>query len=115
FCSFIAFWARKSAFALLLVFIWWIAEGILMLGEIYLRKEVINQSVGESSFLFTKYLPLNSASNLLDFSNVEFSGFVSGGTIFTYSAIGWEFVVVTLLYIVLFIFLSFRLLKKRDL
>ncbi|SMC50495.1 ABC transporter permease [Moheibacter sediminis] len=116
FCTFISILVRKSAFALLLIFIWWVFEWILIFTEVYLRGFTSSsQQLTEKPLLITEYLPLSSASSVLQFSDAKIQGFVMGGSIFSYTPLDWKFVVATLVYIIIFIFFSYKLLKKRDL
>lgn len=117
-CLFFSVLMRKSAFALLSVLVWWMIEKLIMLIELLLKIagrgwHIENIKPGE--LWLTEYLPLNASANLIKMPGFDGSAFVTGGSVFKYSMVEWTFVVAALIYTFLFLFLSYRLLKKRDL
>lgn len=115
FCLFLSFLLRKSAFALLGLFVWWIFEGIIGIIEVVIKLSLNNGKLDPEGFFYTNFLPLKSASRLIDFPKIQVEGFVTGESIFVYTTVNWMFVVTSLIYTGLFIWLSYRILKKRDL
>lgn len=116
-CLFMAILLRKSAFAFLGIIILWMAEGGITLIEFFIKAWQAGgfQNIDPYGFYISNYLPLNVSSKLIDFPKINLEGFVMGGSIFKYTTVDWTFVVAALIYITIFLFLSFRLLKKRDL
>lgn len=115
FCLFLAFLLRKSAFALLGLFVWWIFEGIVGTVEYAIKAAGQNGNVDPNGFFIANYLPLSSSSNLIGFPTINIEGFVTGNSIFVYSSVNWSFVIASILWTGLFTWFSILLLKKRDL
>lgn len=115
FCLFLALLLRKSAFALLGLFVWWIIEGIIGTVEVVIIMANNNGSIDPQGFLWSHFLPLSSSSKLIDFPTIQLEGFITGESVFVYTSVDWVFVVTSILYTALFTWLSYRLLKKRDL
>jgi len=117
-CLFFSFFLRKSAFALLGVVVWWMIEKGLGLIE-FLFKAMANdwkfEQIDPNGFWLTEYLPLNASANLIKLPNFNPLNFQMGKPVFILVDIDWTFVLAALVYIVIFTFLSYRLLKKRDL
>jgi ABC-type transport system involved in multi-copper enzyme maturation permease subunit len=117
-CLFFAFLLRKSAFALLGIVVWWVIEKALGLLE-FLFKVFQNdwdfESVKPDGFWLTEYLPLNASANLIRFPNFDPANFQLGKPVFVLAQTDWSFITVALVYTFIFLFLSYRLLKKRDL
>jgi ABC-2 type transport system permease protein len=115
FCLFLAFLLRKSAFALLGLFVWWIFEGIVGTVEYAIKAAGQSGNVDPNGFFFSNYLPLSSSSNLIGFPTINIEGFITGNSIFVYSSVNWSFVIASVLWTGLFTWFSILLLKKRDL
>lgn len=115
FCLFVSFLLRKSAFALLGVFVWWVFEGILGIVEVVIKLSLNNGTIDPEGFFYTNFLPLKSASRLIDFPKIQVEGFITGESIFVYTTVNWMFVITSLIYTGFFIWLTYRILKKRDL
>lgn len=115
FCLFVSFLLRKSAFALLGLFVWWVFEGILGIVEVVIKLSLNNGTIDPEGFFYTNFLPLKSASRLIDFPKIQVEGFITGESIFVYTTVNWMFVITSLIYTGFFIWLSYRILKKRDL
>lgn len=116
-CLFLSIWLRKTAFAFLGLIVLWFAEGLLSGIELGI-KTLLGSSLKDittADFHLTDYLPLNTSSKLIDLPTIKVKGFIEGGSIFQYQTIDYTFVGAALIYIALFIFFSYRLLKKRDL
>jgi ABC-type transport system involved in multi-copper enzyme maturation permease subunit len=107
FCTFLAFWIRKSGFAFLLVILWKFAENILF------GIEKINAM--DASFYWSSLLPANATAELLPFPKVSLQNFISGKPIFMSSEFNFGYCIIAVAYTAIFIFLSYRLLKNRDL
>lgn len=110
----LAFLARNSAFALLILFVWWVTEGLLSWGEMLIRIRLFKSDVDQIT-LFTEYLPLNASSALIPFPRLNLENLMVGLPIFVEQQVSWEPVVCTMLYTALFIYLSYMLLLKRNL
>lgn len=115
FCLFLSFLLRKSAFALLGLFVWWVFEVIIGIVEVVIKLSLNNGKIDPEGFFYTNFLPLKSASRLIDFPKIQVEGFVTGESIFVYTTVNWMFVITSLIYTGVFIWLSYRILKKRDL
>ncbi|MDR2127203.1 MAG: ABC transporter permease [Prevotellaceae bacterium] len=106
FCTLLAFWIRRSGFALMLVILWRLGE-VIILG--------IEQISSRSSFHLSNLLPGNASATLLPFPGIKLQNFMRGGTVFSLSDFHAEYCIAAIVYIVIFIVLSYQLLKKRDL
>lgn len=116
-CLFLSLLLRKSAFAFLGLIVLWMVEGAISTAEVGIKMWMAGgfENIDPYGFYLSNYLPLNVSSKLIDFPKINIEGFVVGGSIFKYTTIDWTFVVAALIYITIFLFFSFRLLKKRDL
>lgn len=117
FCMFLSFLFRKSAFALLGMFVWWIIEGILSAVEVVFTK-LLNKdvtTVDPYDFYYTNYLPLNASSSMINFPKINPEAAIMGNSLFEFRGIEISYVIAVILYTILFIYLSYYLLKKRDL
>lgn len=116
-CLFLSLLLRKSAFAFLGLIVLWMVEGAISTAEVLIKAWIGGgfEKIDPYGFYVSNYLPLNVSSKLIDFPTMKVEGFVMGGSIFQYTTIDWTFVAAAFIYIVIFLFLSFRLLKKRDL
>lgn len=115
FCLFLALLLRKSAFSLLGLFVWWVVEGIISVVEVLIIMARNNGNIDPEGFFISNFLPLKSSANLINFPTMNPQGFITGKSIFVSSSVDWMFVLSTVFYTALFIWLSYRLLKKRDL
>jgi len=109
-CLFFGMLVKRSAFALAFLFILFITEWILY-GVIAWKSD---GAFGEK---VQNLLPLKSMYKLIDqpFQRVAMSKFPNKADLaYNYGVYGYEIIIV-LCWTALFIFLSFRLLKKRDL
>lgn len=115
-CLFLSILLRKSAFAFLGLIVLWMVEGMISTAEVLIKAWMDGfENIDPHGFYLSNYLPLNTSSKLIDFPQMKLEGFVMGGSVFAYKTVDWTFVVSALIYIIIFTFLSYRLLKKRDL
>lgn len=115
-CLFLAILLRKSAFAFLGLIVLWIAEGAISTIEMLIKIKTSGvENLNQDANLISSYLPLNTSSNLIRLPNFNPNGLQLGGSVFEINPIDPSFVYMAILYIVIFTFLSYRLLKKRDL
>jgi ABC-type transport system involved in multi-copper enzyme maturation permease subunit len=106
-CTFLAVWIRKSGFAFMLIILWRLGESIILALETYYSSS--------SSYCVSNLLPANATTNLLPFPRIHPQNFLTGQTVFSLGDFRAEYCIVAIAYIAIFIFLSYRLLKKRDL
>ncbi len=116
-CLFLAVLLKKTAFAFLGLIVLWIGEGIISTVEVSIKAAQVGgfDKVDGAGFYISNYLPLGTSSGLIKFPQIDVQSFVMGGTIYNYTSIDWSYVYTALVYMVLFTFFSYRLLKKRDL
>ena len=110
FCLFLGMLAKRSAFALAFLFVDFIVEGII-LGLISWQANF------ELATKIQNFFPLKSMYNLIKqpFQRIAMTKFPDKSELlYDYSVHWYEFAIV-LAWTALFIFLSYRLLKKRDL
>lgn len=116
-CLFLAILLKRSAFAFLGLIVLWMAEGGLTLLEFGI-KMLMGKSIEDVTpydFYLTNYLPLNVSSKLVDFPGIKIEGFVMGGTIFNLGSIDISYIIAAVIYFIGFSYLSYWLLKRRDL
>ncbi len=116
-CLFLSLLLRKSAFAFLGLIVLWMIEGAISTVEVLLKAWMRGgfEKIDPYGFYVSNYLPLNVSSKLIDFPKMKLEGFIMGGSIFQYTTVDWTFVMAAFIYIAIFLFFSYRLLKKRDL
>ncbi len=116
-CLFLAVLLRKAAFAFLGLIVLWMGEGTISLIEFLLKAWMAKglENVDPYGSFISNYLPLNTSSKLIDFPKINPEGFIFGGSVFKYTPVDWTFIIAALIYMVIFTFLTYRLLKKRDL
>lgn len=109
-CLFFGMLAKRSAFALAFLFILFILE---WLGFGLLTWQ-FNMEVAES---IQNFFPLKSMYKLIDqpFQRIAMTKFPDKGELMYDYAVHWYEIAIVLGWTALFIFLSYRLLKKRDL
>jgi ABC-type transport system involved in multi-copper enzyme maturation permease subunit len=115
FCLFVAVLVKRSAFALGFVFVWFIGEKISygLLYYNFTNKSPIVESI-------YKFAPLESISNLLvePFSRLKFVktiGTQVGVENLKDFAVHPSSVIIVLIWTFIFIFLSYKIIQKRDL
>jgi ABC-type transport system involved in multi-copper enzyme maturation permease subunit len=115
FCLFLGILIKRSAFALGFLLIWNIVEGIISgLISFKLFPE------GNTASYITMFLPLESMSNLIvePFTRLSFVktiGTQIGVTQFKDYGVHWYGILIVVMWILIFMLLSYKLLKKRDL
>lgn len=109
-CLFFGMLVKRSAFALAFLFILYILEWIIF----GLLTWKLDMSTAEK---IQNFFPLKSMYKLIDqpFQRVAMSKFPEKAELVYDYAVHWYEIVIVLGWTVLFVFLSFRLLKKRDL
>ena len=114
FAMFLAFLLKKSTFATLSIFVLFIVESILRGTEAFIRIEIKQMNMEELSFI-TSYLPFTSNGKIIGFPPGSISQYMMSGKFFTESHVQWDHFGINIFYIVLFLGLSFLIIKKRDL
>jgi ABC-2 type transport system permease protein len=116
FCLFLGILVKRSAFAIGFLFVWNIVEGILI--------AILNYKIfpdNDDEKYYTQFLPLESMSNLIKepftrlsvIKNIETA--IGGATAAKdYGVNPWT-VIIVVCWIVIFVLMSYKLLKKRDL
>lgn len=110
FCLFLGMLAKRSAFALAFLFVDFILEWIIL-------GLITWQANFELAEKIQNYFPLKSMYNLIKqpFQRVAMSKFPDKESLAYDYAVHWYEIVIVLAWTTLFVFLSYRLLKKRDL
>lgn len=110
-CLFFGMLLRRSAFALAFLFVLYIVEWLIFWGAY----ETFGDT--ETAFKIKNYLPLESMYKLIDqpFQRIMITKFPEKTDLIYDYAVHWYEIVIVLGWTALFIFLSYRLLKKRDL
>ncbi len=121
FCLFAGILVKRSAFALGFVFVWLIVEkiGQGILWNIFFRGQPAEESIDKVSM----YFPLESFSNLLVEPLTRFRAIKSLGSQIDANNpmfqkdyyMHWYHVAIALFWIILLLFFSYRILKRRDL
>jgi ABC-type transport system involved in multi-copper enzyme maturation permease subunit len=116
FCLFLGILVKRSAFAIGFLFIWNIIEGIII-G--LLRWEVFKDS--DDYQKITQFLPLESMSNLIKepfsrlsiIKNIEET--IGGAANVKDYGVHWYSLLIVIIWIIIFVLMSYKILKKRDL
>ncbi|TPN84771.1 ABC transporter permease [Aquimarina algicola] len=115
FCMFLGVFVKRSAFALGFLFIWWLFENIvyaLLKFQIFKGTDVAEK--------VSQFFPLESMDNLISepFSRLNFiqsaANQLGEGFDKDYS-IHWYQILIVIIWTIIFVYLSYALLKKRDL
>ncbi|MFA7615448.1 MAG: ABC transporter permease [Weeksellaceae bacterium] len=116
-CLFLSILLKRTAFAFLGLIVLWMGEGLISAGEVIIRAMMGDgfKNINPYDFYLTNYLPLNTSSKLIDFPDINTEGFFIGGSIFNYSTVNPSFVIAAFVYFAIFSWLSYWILKKRDL
>ena len=115
FCLFLGILVKRSAFALGFLLVWNVIEGIIT--GILTFKVFPDSSIAEK---ITQFFPLNSMSNLIVEPFTRLSFVKTIGTqigvenIKDYS-VHFSSIIIVLAWTAIFVFLSYKILKKRDL
>lgn len=115
FCLFIGILVKRSAFALGFMLVWFVIEQII---KGLLAFQIFPDS--ENDKLFTRFLPLESISNLLiepgtRLSLIKSIGNQMGTQITKDYDVHFSSILIVLVWTFLFIYFSYKLLKNRDL
>ena len=110
FCLFLAMLAKRSAFALAFLLVDFILEGIIL-------GIITWQANFELAEKIQNFFPLKSMYNLIKqpFQRIAMTKFPDKETLVYDYSVHWYEIVIVLVWTAIFIFLSYRLLKKRDL
>jgi len=110
FCLFVAMWIKRSAFALAFLFVTYLLEWIVFGITTYFTR-------ASTGFKVKEFLPLESMYKLIDepVRRIVMSKFPEKQEIVYDYAVHWYEIAIVLGWTSLFVFLSYRLLKKRDL
>ncbi|MDC0629434.1 MAG: ABC transporter permease subunit [Flavobacteriaceae bacterium] len=110
FCLFLGVLAKRSAFALGFLFVDLILEWIILGVISWKRNYEIAQKVQD-------FLPLTSMSNLIKqpFQRIAMTKFPSNTDLSYDYAVHFNSILIVVFWAILFVFLSYRLLKTRDL
>ncbi len=115
FCMFIGILIKRSAFALGFLFIWWVLENIvsgILTWRIFRDSDIAENIV--------QFFPLASMSNLViePFSRLNFIQTAAtqiGSELDKDYGVHWYQLLIVLVWTFLFVFFSYKLLKRRDL
>lgn len=115
FCMFLGIFVKRSAFALGFLFIWWILESIAR--GVMEYKIFRDSNIAEN---IAQFFPLESMALLVKepFSRlnaVQSAANQLGSEITKDYSIHWYQLLIVILWIAIFVYLSYLLLKKRDL
>lgn len=115
FCMFLGIFVKRSAFALGFLFIWWVIENIFYA---LLKFKLFKGTDTADSIV--QFFPLESMSNLISepFTRLNFIQSAAnqlGETFQKDYDVHWYEILIVLVWTVIFLNLSYRLLKKRDL
>lgn len=116
FCLFLGILVKRSAFALGFLLVWYIVEGIIF-GV--LRGLIFNSS--EQVQKITAYLPLESMANLIKEPITRFQAYkaienqVSGNVAAKDYSVHWQEILIVVIWTIIFMIMSYKILKKRDL
>src|SRR5690606_19100501 len=116
FCLFLGILVKRSAFALGFLFIWWVMESIIygmLTWRIFRDTNYIADNI-------MQFFPLSAMSNLVvePFSRLSFIQTAAtqlGSEIDKDYGVHWYQLLIVIVWTILFIFLSYKLLKRRDL
>jgi len=115
FCLFAGVLVKRSAFALGFVLVWWIAEGIIFL---VLRWKIIKDGAITDNIM--QFFPLDAMANLIKepftrFETVRALEMANGTVSFKDYGVHWYSVLIVIIWTLIFILTSYRIVKKRDL
>jgi ABC-2 type transport system permease protein len=121
FCLFLALLIKRSAFTLGFIFVWFLAENI---GHAILKYQILGHTHLDKDNTFVDYLktffPLESMYNLIvepitRLNFVKSVGNTVGADFSKDYSVHFESVVIVLVWTFIFMFLSYKIIKKRDL
>lgn len=115
FCLFLGILVKRSAFAIGFLFVWFVLEQIV---HGIMRWKIFDVATSDRIFSF---FPLESMSNLIVEPISRFKAFkaienqVSGGVFDKDYSVHFSTIVIVLIWTSIFMFLSYKIIKKRDL
>lgn len=115
FCLFLGILVKRSAFAIGFLFVWWILEGIVI--AILKFKIFPNSNIPE---MVSQFFPLEAMSNLIVEPFTRLSIIKTIGTQIGVQDtkdydVHWYGLLIVSVWIAIFVLMSYKLLKKRDL
>ena len=115
FCLFLGILVKRSAFAIGFLFVWWILEGIVI-G--ILKFQIFPKS--NTAEMLSQFFPLEAMSNLIiepfsRLSIIKTIGNQIGVQDTKDYAVHWYGLLIVSVWIAIFVLMSYKLLKKRDL
>lgn len=116
FCLFLGILVKRSAFALGFLLVWFFAEKI---GVGLLKWQVFKSS--ELADKITRFFPLESMENLIKEPFTRFQAYkaienqVSGNVTAKDYSVHWYEIVIVVVWTVIFMLMSYKILQKRDL
>lgn len=116
FCLFLGILIKRSAFAIGFIFVWFIIEKII---QGILKWQVFSSS--ETVDKVIQFLPLESMSNLVKEPFTRFQAYkaienqMSGTIAVKDYGVHWYQVAIVILWTIIFMLSSYKILKKRDL
>ncbi|MFS4483313.1 ABC transporter permease [Hyunsoonleella sp. 2307UL5-6] len=110
-CLFLGMLVKRSAFALAFLFVLYLFEWLVF----WIAYKIVGTADG--AFRIKNFMPLESMYKLIDqpFQRVAMTKFPNKAELVYDYAVHWYEIAIVLGWTALFIFLSYRLLKKRDL
>lgn len=116
FCMFLGILIKRSAFALGFLIFWQIIEGLFRLLSAFFKWKFESDIVDK----IIPFLPLESMSNLINepvtrLNFIQSAANQLGENFQRDYAVHWYEVLIVLIWTTIFVYLSYRLLKKRDL
>lgn len=119
FCLFLGVLIKRSAFALGFLFIWWIFENVFI-G--ILKHKIFGYKYNDVTIFDTikEYFPLESMSNLIvepvsRLSFIKSVGNTIGANFTKDYSVHFSNCLIVIAWTIIFVFLSYKILKKRDL
>ncbi|WP_373056796.1 ABC transporter permease [Zunongwangia sp. H14] len=115
FCMFLGILVKRSAFALGFLFIWWILESIVY-GV--LKWKIFRDS--DTADQIARFFPLESMANLIKepitrLNAVQAAASQIGSAFEKDYGVHWYQLLIVIIWTAIFVFLSYKLLQKRDL
>jgi len=116
FCLFAGILIKRSAFAIGFIVMWYLAEWIIyatLLNKVFNDTEMTNK--------VTAFFPLISISNLLTEPVTRFKAYraiesqVNASAVVKDYSVHWDNVAIVIIWTIIFMLMSYRILKKRDL
>ena len=116
FCLFAGILIKRSAFAIGFIVMWYLAEWIIyatLLNKVFNDTEMTNK--------VTAFFPLISISNLLTEPVTRFKAYraiesqVNTSAVVRDYSVHWDSVAIVIIWTIIFMLMSYRILKKRDL